>query len=234
MGIKALLYCKGEIKMNKTVVIIHTVLSTVEILKQVFLEVLPEVKRINIVDESLLLEVIKEGKIAKKVCKRLYNYFIFAEEIGADIIFNACSSVSEVVDIVRPFVDIPILKIDEPMAEKAVKEGKIIGVVATLKTTLGPTSRLVKSKSIELRKEVKIEERLCKGAFEALVSGDIKKHDELIIRNIKEISNRVDIIVLAQASMARIIPQLSDQVKEKILSSPQLGVQQIKKIIENL
>jgi len=219
--------------MNKTVVIVHTVLSTVKILEKVFLELLPGVKRINIVDESLLLEVIEAGKITKKVCKRLCNYFIFAEEIGADVILNACSSVSEVVDLSRPFVNIPILKIDEPMAEKSIKVGTNIGVVATLITTLGPTSRLVKSKSIELRKEVKIEERLCKGAFEALVSGDIKKHDELIIRNIEEISNRVDIIVLAQASMARIIPQLSDQVKEKILSSPRFGVQQIKKIIEN-
>jgi len=219
--------------MNKPVVIVPTVLSTVKILEKVFLEVLPGVKRINIVDESLLLEVIKAGKITKKVSKRLCNYFIFAEEIGADVILNACSSVSEVVDLSRPFVNIPILKIDEPMAEKSIKLGTNIGVVATLITTLGPTSRLVKSKSIELKKEVKIEERLCKGAFEALVSGDIKKHDELIIKNIEEISNRIDIIVLAQASMARIIPQLSDQVKEKILSSPRFGVQQIKKIIEN-
>ncbi|GAG74293.1 unnamed protein product, partial [marine sediment metagenome] len=64
-------------------------------------------------------------------------------------------------------------------------------------------------------------------------TSDTEEHAELIIRNIEEISNRVDIIVLAQASMARITPQLSDQVKEKILSSPRLGVQQIKKIIEN-
>jgi len=220
--------------MSKTVVIVHTVLSTVEILKKVFLEVLPGVKRINIVDESLLLEVIKAEKITKRVCKRLCNYFIFSEEIGADVILNACSSVSEVVDLSRPFVNIPILKIDEPMAEKSIEVGTNIGVVATLITTLGPTSRLVKSKSIELRKEVKIEERLCKGAFEALVSGDIKKHDELIVKNIEEISNRVDIIVLAQASMARVIPQLSNQVEAKVLSSPRLGVQQIKKIIENL
>lgn len=215
--------------MNRKVVIVHTVLSTVEILKKIFLEILPEVKVINIVDESLLLDVIKAGKITKKVSKKLFNYFVFAEETGADAILNACSSVAEVVDLSRPFVNIPIFKIDEPMAEKSIKLGNNIGIIATLMTTLDPTSRLIKNKSIELRKEVKIEERLCKGAFEALISGDIKKHDELIVKNIEDISNRVDVIVLAQATMARIIPQLSNQIKEKVLSSPRLGVKQIKK-----
>jgi len=40
-------------------------------------------------------------------------------------------------------VGIPVVRVDEPMAEKAVQTGTRIGVAATLATTLKPTTELI-------------------------------------------------------------------------------------------
>lgn len=53
------------------------------------------------------------------------------------------NSVGEVVDIAQEMVSVPIYKIDEPMAEKAVQLGKRIAVVATVSSTMGPKGSMI-------------------------------------------------------------------------------------------
>lgn len=52
--------------------------------------------------------------------RRYCIYAIEAERNGSDLIYNQCSSVSEVVDIDKNMVKIQILKQDQAMAEEAV------------------------------------------------------------------------------------------------------------------
>lgn len=74
--------------------------------------------------------------MSKKVIRKMCFYMIIAEESGAEVILNVCSSISETVDIANKIIHVPIIKIDEPMVELNVKTGRKIGVVATLETTL--------------------------------------------------------------------------------------------------
>ena len=47
--------------------------------------------------------------------------------------------------------------------------------------------------------------RLAEGAFQALRSGDGARHDALVTAALRDLAARVDVIVLAQASMARAV-----------------------------
>src|SRR5258708_7372401 len=63
------------------------------------------------------------------------------------------------------------------------------------------------------------------GAFEALMSGDAPRHDATVARALQELSSRVDVIVLAQASMARVVDGLTPEERGvPILASPALAV----------
>ena len=108
-----------------------------------FKRIIPEAELIHIVNGSLLREVLAKGKVTKPVVKRMISYYRVAEDYKVDCIFDVCSSVGEVADIAREIINIPIVKIDEKMAEEALSRSKVIGVVATLKTTLDPTCRLL-------------------------------------------------------------------------------------------
>jgi Asp/Glu/hydantoin racemase len=118
------------------------------------------------------------------------------------------------------------------MADQAVQLGRRIGVIATLPTTLEPTSDLVKRRAAAAGKEIVLVSKLCEGAFDALMSGDAATHDKKVGDALKQLSTEVDVIVLAQASMARVVDTLSEADKKvPILASPPIAIQYLATIL---
>lgn len=214
-----------------TIAVVHTGLVTVQPLKEQIVEQIPGARVINIVDDSLLSDVREAGHLTPEVASRIHSYMANAQAMGVDIILNACSSVGEAVDSVRRFVSTPIVKIDEAMAEEASAIGRRIGVVATVSTTLDPTVRLVKKKADEHGRTVDVTARIAEGAFEALLSGDGARHDDILKQTIATLAADVDVIVLAQVSMARLVPHLTN-VRVPVLCSPPSGVAALKRALD--
>ena len=216
-----------------TIAVIHTGPVTVQPIKDQISEQIPGARVINIVDDSLLNDVRAAGHLTREVASRIHTYMANAQAMNVDIILNACSSVGEAVDSVRHFVSTPIVKIDEAMAEEASSIGRRIGVVATVSTTLEPTVRLIKKKADELGRTIEVTERIAEGAFEALLSGNSAQHDEIVKSAISSLAEQVDVVVLAQVSMARLVPLLKD-VRVPVLSSPRSGVAALKQALGNV
>lgn len=217
--------------MNKKIALIHTGFALVEVLTKLFNEIIPGAELIHIVDDSLLREVLSKGKVTKPVIRRMLSYYRAAEEYRVDVIFNVCSSVGEVADTARQIIDTRVVKIDEIMAEEAVKKATNIGVAATLKTTLDPTCRMIEKKAKEAKKEIKIKKTLCPGAFEKLMDGDNETHDSIVLDGVKDLAEKCEVVVFAQGSMARLKNKLKGNLKNKILTSPESGVREVKKVL---
>jgi len=224
-------------KMEKTLALIHTsfVFLNVETsLMKMLSEALPCVRLVNIVDDSLLADVMKEGKVTPAITRKMCHYVLAAEQTGAQAILSLCSTMGDTVDVARKLVSIPIMKIDEAMAERAVAGGESIGVLATVPTTLDPTIRLIHSKGSEVNKMVKTERLLCEGAFQILMSGDKAKHDQMVMEKASSAAKGVDVFVLAQASMARLEGQIAQAIGKPVLSSPRFCVERVKQMLEGL
>ena len=91
---------------------------------------------------------------------------------GADAVMVTCSSIGPGVVLAQQLFDIPVIRVDEAMAEAAVRMGRRIGVMATLRTTLEPTIALLREKAAEAGIEIEIVDSLCDGAFDAVLAGD--------------------------------------------------------------
>jgi Asp/Glu/hydantoin racemase len=161
----------------------------------------------------------------------MLSYFKAAEYYKVDCILNACSSVGEVADSARGIISTPIVKIDEKMAENSVNQSNNIGVIATLKTTIEPTVRMIEKKADSISKKIKITTRICTGAFEELINGNAEKHDTILLKAVDELAKNVDIIVFAQASMARLTSNLDSDLSKRVLTSPTSGVLEVKRIL---
>jgi Asp/Glu/hydantoin racemase len=216
-----------------TIAVIHTGPVTVLPIKEQLNELIADARVINIMDDSLLNDVRAAGHLTPEVASRIYSYMSNAQAMGADIILNACSSVGEASDSLKGFIRTPIVKIDESMAEEASAIGRRIGVVATVSTTLDPTVRLIRRKALELGRTVDVTERIAEGAFEALLAGDGARHDEILKRAIVSLADEVDVVVLAQVSMARLVPSLGT-LRVPVLSSPRSGVEAVKRALAAL
>lgn len=191
-----------------------------------------DIKVFNIVDDSLIKLTIERGALTPDTSRRVVDYVSSAEAAGTDYILVTCSSIGPAVEISAPLTKVPVLRVDQPMADKAIQMGSNIGVVATLSTTLEPTSDLVSRRATLAGKEIKLISKLCEGAFDALMEGKPEIHDEMVASALKELSQKVDVILLAQASMARVVGQLSEEDKKvPILTSPELAIQHLANIL---
>lgn len=206
-----------------TLAMIHTGPVVIGPLNQLASKILPGVKIMNFLDDTIVLEIEQSGSITSKIRRRVSWLGLCATEAGADVILLTCSSISMLSDPVSQFVGLPVYKIDEAMAEKAVMLGTRIGVIATLATTLDPTCSLIKDKSVAIGQEVQITRKLASEAFKQLRDGDPEGHDRLVLEAIKELSSNHDVIVLAQASMARLQDKIEPS-QTPILTSPELGL----------
>ncbi len=211
----------------KRLAIIHTTAATVEPLKALAAEMLPGCEILNWVDDSILPQLARNGGQLDAVEERLVQYARIAANVGADVILEACSSVGECVAAMQQEVSIPIVRIDEAMAEQAVRSGTFIGVAATLETTLNPTTRLLQAQARKLGKQVEVKPVLVQGAYAKLMAGDKEGHDALLVQALSKLAQTVDVVVLAQASMARVVPQLSQADQAKFLTSPRLGMERV-------
>jgi len=216
---------------QKTLVIIHTGPVTVQPLNVLAPDLLPGVRIVNIIDDSLLKDTMAAGQVTPAVTRRLTQYMMIAQDMGADLILNACSSVREAADIGAKLISVPVAKIDTAMALHAVSSASRIGVAATVQTTLDPTVRLIEQTAEDRGRSVSITRKLCEGAFEALLAGDNTRHDEIVSRHLIELAADVDLIVLAQVSMGRVADSLGDKVTVPVLTSPQLGMENVAEVM---
>ena len=218
---------------EKTLGLVHTSATLVPVFAQLCKQKLPGVNTFNISDDSLVRGIIAEGSLTPTIARRVAGYLESAKLAGADYILVTCSSIGPAVEAAAGSIGVPVLRVDQPMADKAVLTGKKVGVVATLRTTLEPTADLISRRAALAGKEIELTSRLCEGAFEALMSGDAATHDAKIAAALRELSRQVDVIVLAQASMARVVDTLAPEDKRvPILASPGIAVDYLATVLK--
>jgi len=218
--------------MNSKLGLVHTSATLVPVFQALCAEKLPGIPTFHISDDSLIKDVIAAGRLTPQVARRVSNLAHQAEDAGASHILFTCSSIGDAIEASAAFTSVPVLRVDQPMADQAVMTGSHIGVIATLPTTLDPTRRLVEKRAGAHGREVAITAHLCEGAFEALMAGDSDTHDRIVRDGLKHLLAKVDVIVLAQASMARVVQTLPEaEVTVPILSSPGLAIDHLAKIL---
>ncbi len=182
-----------------------------------------EAEIISLQDPSILAEVREAGYVTPQAAAKLMHMYAQAVLQGADAILNICSSVGEAADAFQSaaaYTGVPVVRIDEEMCREAVRIGRRIGVLATLPTTLSPTKGTINRVAREMGTHVELTDGLV-DAFNL----DQAQFRSLLIGAAGRISDRVDVIVLAQGSMAYVEADIEKATGKIVLSSPRFGAQ---------
>ena len=221
--------------MTQTLALIHTSPTLTPMFTELCTEHIPGTTIFHMVDESLIKDTIRAGELRRVTMRRLLALVESAEAAGADAVLVTCSSIGPAVAVAQAIFDIPVVRVDEAMAERAVQMGSKIGVAATLRTTLEPTIALLEAKAREVGRSIEIVESLSAGAFGAVMRGDTARHDAILTKALVEDLREVDVIVLAQASMARVVKAIAPgELRAAVLSSPELALQRTAEILRSL
>jgi Asp/Glu/hydantoin racemase len=195
---------------TRTIGIIHAIHLTIRAMQPFLERYIPGVEVMHLCDDTIQRDNIAAG--AGVIPK--HNYFRFAQyahnlqESGVELILLACSTFNYAAELARPMIDIPILQIDRPMMELAVAQGRRVGLLATLGTTVPSSERLLRIVAAEKNSTVEITTVLRPDAFAAIQKGDSETHNRILLEEIDKLSNKVDSIVMAQLSMSALAPFL--------------------------
>lgn len=219
--------------MGKTLYTINTVNNFMDIIfnpfGKPFAQANPDIQVYNIMDDSLLSDTLKYNGMTPSIASRMLNYAKAAEASGADGVLVTCTSVNQATGLIRPLLNIPILNIEEPVAEQAVAAGQRIGVLATLPTSPAAISRVILEKAHEQGKEVELVPSVVDGAFDVLCAGDRDKHDEMVCQALYKLAKEVDCIAFAQISMSLL---KHEAVNVPLLKIGTSGFDRIKALME--
>ena len=185
---------------------------------------------ISLQDPSILAQVRDAGYVTPAPAARLIGMYMDAIQQGADAVLNVCSSVGEVADAVQTaaaYIGVPIVRIDEDMCREAVRLGSRIGVLATLGTTLEPTKGTINRVARSMGRHVTLVDGLIDGAFGL----DQAQFRRLLLEAAGKIIDQVDVIVLAQGSMAYVEKDITAAYGKPTLSSPRFGAVALKKAL---
>jgi hypothetical protein len=184
-------------------------------------------QQVHVSDAWLLDTAIADG-VTPPVVDRIEGHIRALAERGATAVLITCSSIGEATEQIAESAPIPVVRVDTAMAAAAVAEarrrGSAITVLATLASTLGPTTRLIEREAAggdatDLQPTVRA--HVIEGAVARREAGDQAGHDALIADAIAEALAADDVVVLAQASMARAVPAPDPRV----FSSPESSVE---------
>jgi Asp/Glu/hydantoin racemase len=191
---------------------------------------LPDVTAINYLDDRIVAD-LGDPERARSVPARIGELAQAAVDAGAEAILLTCSSISELAAGTSERIGVPILRIDEAMADEAVATGDRIAVLATLATPSGPTTRLIEERAALAGRNPSITSVVIDGAFTAVSSGDRPTHDRLVAAAIERAAADADVVVLAQASMASAASAVDVDVP--VLTSLESGVKRLRSLLES-
>ncbi|WP_343210648.1 aspartate/glutamate racemase family protein [Anaerolentibacter hominis] len=206
------------------IAILHTTPATIAPLNTMIKNRCPDIQIYNFIDDSILPMLKEDIATLDYAFEKLLCYAQFAQRQGVQLILSACSSVGDFADYASGKLSVPLIRIDDAVSDTAVKMGKKVAVLATLPTTLNPSSNLIRRKG---NGEAEVTPVLVEGAYEALQAGDKAEHDRLIAEAAGKAAKEQDVVYLAQASMADAAAMLPEEMQKKVLFSTGPAVDQV-------
>jgi hypothetical protein len=145
---------------------------------------------------------------------------------AAPVVVCTCSTIGGAAEATKTDGLFTAMRIDRPMADRAVHLGPRVRVLAALASTFAPTRALLTDSARRAKRPLYIDERLVTGAWTHFERGDLNGYYEAIATFVRATVSdpaEVDVVVLAQASMAPALDRCG-HMPVPILSSPSLGI----------
>jgi hypothetical protein len=206
------------------IALVHALKHSIPPIEAAFARHWPEASLMNLLDDSLSVDVARDGRITDAMTERFLRLGRYAAGAGANAILFTCSAFGSCIEAVaREQAPMPVLKPNEAMIEQAVDKGRRIGLLSTFPPTLV-------SMPPEFPGSVEIVPKLAAGALAALDRGDRAEHDRLVGEASKDLRD-CDLIALAQYSMAPAAALVAELSGRPVVTTPDSAVLKLKQAL---
>lgn len=203
---------------------LHTTPVHIETFEALGREIAPDLRLTHAVREDLLAAAEKAGRVTTALDIRTREALTALAEGGASVIVCTCSTLGASAEAANEDAAVPILRIDRPMADLAVLQGHRIGIAACVPATVANTEALIAESANAVGRDFELETFLLDDIWISFREGRLDDYYQGIASRIADVAKGVDVLVLAQASMAP-AAALCQNLPVPVLSSPRIGLE---------
>jgi len=218
---------------GKTLGIVHAAVATAGLVRSAVELLIPEVEILQIGDDTIRQgnRTAPPGMVPKAGFLTFVRHAKALQDAGCQMVLLTCPILAQAVELARPFFDIPLLQLNRPMMDLAVRRGDRIGLIATQAAVIPPSERLLHVAAAEAGRDVTVETVLCSEAERAIASGDREKYVALLRGEIERLASDVDSIVLSQVAMSMMEHHL-DGIRVPVYTSARTGFERVRSMME--
>jgi hypothetical protein len=187
-------------------------------------EYLPSASTVHRVDPEAL-ELARQEGTAERVRAVVAAHLAELQAAGCEVVLCTCSTLGEVAEDLSGD-GLEVIRIDRPMLRRAVTLGPRIGVLVVLTSTVAPTTRVLAEEVADAGAGITVEVSVVEGAWDAFLAGDSEAYHSSIVRAVRALAGRCDVVVLAQASMEPAASLLAG-LETPVLTSPRTAIEAV-------
>lgn len=195
-----------------------------------FKKLWPEASIVNLLDESLAIDMLADGKMTPRMVERFARLGQYCVDAGADAILFTCSAFGEAINNLKTLQRIPILTPNQALFEELLQ----IGGKAAMLTTFIPSVQALRSELSDMAATLgfkpDVDSFMVEGALDELLAQRGHEHDRLIAQRVNGLSE-YPTIVLGQFSMAQAALHPEIKSSARILTTPDCAVRKLKGLL---
>lgn len=195
-----------------------------------FKKLWPEASIVNLLDESLAIDMLADGKMTPRMVERFARLGQYCVDAGADAILFTCSAFGEAINNLKTLQKIPILTPNQALFEELLQ----IGGKAAMLTTFTPSVQALRSELADMAATLglkpDVDSYMVEGALDELLAQRGHEHDRLIAQRVNGLS-QYPTIVLGQFSMAQAALHPEIKSSARILTTPDCAVRKLKGLL---
>jgi hypothetical protein len=202
-----------------TIGFLHTAQAHVATFRALVADIAPGTRDVHAVDTALLADAQRSG-VTGGLRERIGEH-LRALALEADVVVCTCSTIAGEAELLGAALATPVMRLDRPMAEAAMRGGRRVTVVAAVAATLEPTRALLVQCAPGPGSEIVLAP--CPDAWALFERGDADGYRARVAQHVRALAAGTDVVVLAQASMGGVEALVAD-LGVLVVSSPRLGV----------
>lgn len=212
-----------------TVTLVHAVVPALAPMEEALVQAIPGVRVRHLLDEGLSTEAERYGGVTRACTDRMLTILGLAIEARTDAVLLTCTAYSTMLPEARErFPQTPLYAVDQVMVERAVARASRIGVLATFAAGLEQQTEMLEREAALRGKTIEIVPSLHPEAMAALRRGDAAEHDRIVLAALPALADATEVVLLAQASMARVADGVPPEYRDRVLSSPKLAAEALR------
>lgn len=212
------------------VAVVHANAATIAPVDVGFGEAFPDADVWHLVDDRLVTDAERAGGLTEPLANRMRDLIDYAVRNGADAVQLACSMYAPVATETERAV--PVRPSDQGMFDQAVAaRPHVVAVLASLAPAAEDSRRRLAAAFTEAGAAAEVRAVLVEEAAVASRSGDRERLVGLLQQAVRDLPADVDLVVLAQYTLAPVATAVASVTDVPVLSGPRLAAATLARLV---